>query len=37
MSKIEVIHVDENDVKAYRYTIIYNPNMWLPVDIKEET
>lgn len=34
---VEDLNLGENDVQAYRYTIIYNPNMWLPVDIKEET
>lgn len=34
---VEDLNLGANDVQAYRYTIIYNPNMWLPVDIKEET
>lgn len=34
---VEDLNLGENDVQAYRYTIIYNPKMWLPVDIKEET
>lgn len=34
---VEDLNLGENDVQAYRYTIIYNPKMWLPIDIKEET
>ena len=34
---VEDLNLGENDVQAYRYTIIYNPKMWLPVDIKGET
>ena len=34
---VEDLNLGENDVKSYKYTIIYNPKMWLPVDIKEET
>lgn len=34
---VEDLNTGKNDVSAYRYTIIYNPKMWLPVDIQEET
>lgn len=34
---VEDLNMGTNDVSAYRYTIIYNPKMWLPVNIKEET
>lgn len=33
---VEDLNVGENDVSAYHYTIIYNPKMWLPVEVKTE-
>ena len=33
---VEDLNLGENDVQAYRYTIIYNPKMWLPFDVKTE-
>lgn len=33
---VEDLNLGENDVSAYRYTIIYNPKMWLPVEVKTE-
>lgn len=33
---VEDLNLGENDVKSYKYTIIYNPKMWLPVDAKPE-
>lgn len=33
---VEDLNLGENDVSAYHYTIIYNPKMWLPVDVKTE-
>ena len=31
---VEDLNIGENDVSSYRYTIIYNPKMWLPVEVK---
>ena len=33
---VEDLNLGENDVKSYKYTIIYNPKMWLPIDAKPE-
>ena len=33
---VEDLNVGENDVSAYHYTIIYNPKMWLPMEVKTE-
>ena len=33
---VEDLNLGENEVSAYHYTIIYNPKMWLPVEVKTE-
>ena len=33
---VEDLNLGENEVSAYRYTIIYNPKMWLPLEVKTE-
>lgn len=33
---VEDLNLGETDVSAYHYTIIYNPKMWLPVEVKTE-
>lgn len=33
---VEDLNLGENDVSAYHYTIIYNPKMWLPMEVKTE-
>jgi hypothetical protein len=33
---VEDLDLGSNDVSTYRYTLKYNPKMWLPVDIEEE-
>lgn len=30
---VEDLNLGENDVSQYHYTINFNPNMWLPVDV----
>ena len=31
---VEDLDMGENDVSNYRYTINYNPDMWLPVELE---
>lgn len=31
---VEDLGLGDNDVSNYRYTLNYNPKMWIPVDIK---
>lgn len=31
---VEDLNLGENEVSNYHYTLNYNPDMWLPVDIK---
>lgn len=33
---VEDLNIGETDVSAYHYTIIYNPKMWLPMEVKTE-
>lgn len=33
---LEDLDLGANDVSAYRYTLKYNPKMWLPVDMEVE-
>lgn len=30
---VEDLHLGANEVSKYRYTINYNPNMWIPVNV----
>lgn len=32
---IEDLNLGENDVKNYRYTLNFNPDMWIPVDFEK--
>jgi len=32
---VEDLNLGENDVNNYRYTLNFNPNMWLPYDAKK--
>lgn len=32
---IEDLDLGENDVKNYRYTLNFNPDMWIPVDFEK--
>lgn len=31
---IEDLNLGKNDVKKYKYTLNFNPNMWLPYDVE---
>jgi hypothetical protein len=31
---VEDLNLGKNEVSNYRYTLNYNPDMWLPVDVK---
>lgn len=31
---VEDLNLGANDVKKYRYTLNYNPNMWIPLDLE---
>ena len=31
---VEDLNLGANDVKKYRYTLNFNPNMWIPVDVE---
>lgn len=31
---IEDLNLGDNDVAKYKYTLNFNPNMWLPVDVE---
>ena len=31
---IEDLNLGANDVNKYRYTILYNPNMWVPIEVE---
>ena len=31
---VEDLNLGANDVKKYRYTLNYNPKMWIPVDLQ---
>ena len=31
---VEDLNLGENEVSNYHYTLNYNPEMWLPVDVK---
>lgn len=31
---VEDLNLGANDVKKYKYTLNFNPNMWIPVDVK---
>ena len=31
---IEDLNLGKNDVKKYKYTLSFNPNMWLPYDVE---
>lgn len=31
---IEDLNLSKNDVKKYKYTLNFNPNMWLPYDVE---
>ena len=30
---VEDLNLGENDVQKYQYTLNFNPNMWLPINI----
>jgi hypothetical protein len=32
---IEDLNLGANDVSNYRYTLNFNPNMWIPVDVQK--
>lgn len=31
---VEDLNLDTNDVEKYKYTLNFNPNMWIPVNVK---
>ena len=31
---VEDLNLGENEVNKYRYTLNFNPNMWIPIDIE---
>ena len=31
---VEDLNLGDNEVSKYRYTLNFNPNMWIPVDVK---
>lgn len=31
---VEDLNLGANDVKKYKYTLNFNPNMWIPVDVE---
>lgn len=31
---VEDLNLESNDVNKYKYTLNFNPNMWIPVDIE---
>ncbi len=32
---VEDLNLGENDVEKYKYTLNFNPNMWIPVNVKQ--
>lgn len=31
---VEDLNLGENDVKKYKYTLNFNPNMWIPIEVE---